>query len=125
MVVPGAVFKWTTWLMGLVPFSYALAEQPDLVDAVIKKVSHIIYHVVEDIMDEPNIGGIFMGDDLGYSSSTIVSPRSMRQKFLPETKQMVDLVHSAGKTFVFHSCENMYFIMDDLCDMGIDAKHSF
>jgi uroporphyrinogen decarboxylase len=125
MVIPGGVFEWTSWLMGLVPFCYALVDQPDLVEAVIQRVAGCIYAVVEDLMDEETIGGIFMGDDLGYASGTIISPRILREKFLPHTRRVVDLVHRAGKLFVFHSCGDMYAVMDDLCDMGIDAKHSF
>jgi uroporphyrinogen decarboxylase len=125
MVIPGGMFEWTTWLMGLVPFSYALVDQPDLVDAVIQKVSDTIYAVVSDIIEEPNIGGIFMGDDLGHFSSTFVSPKVLREKFLPHTARIVDLVHSAGKIFVLHSCGNIQEVMEDLIDMGIDAKHSF
>jgi len=125
MVIPGGVFEWTTWLMGLVPFSYALTAQPDLVEAVIRKVSDIIYTSVEDLMDEPNIGGLFMGDDLGHITGTTVSPRVLREKFLPHVKRVVDLVHEAGKVFVFHSCGNMYAVMDDICEMGVDAKHSY
>ncbi|MGD8792798.1 MAG: uroporphyrinogen decarboxylase family protein, partial [Anaerolineae bacterium] len=119
LVIPGGVFEWTTWLMGLVPFCYALADQPDLVDAVIARVSDIIYAVVEDLMDEPNVGGIFMGDDLGYASGTIVSPKVLRQKFLPQTGRIVDLVHRAGKLFLLHTCGNVYDIMDDLIRLGI------
>jgi uroporphyrinogen decarboxylase len=125
MVIPGGVFEWTTWLMGLVPFCYALVDQPDLVDAVIEKVAGCIYAVVEDLMGEETIGGIFMGDDLGYASGTIVSPQTLRKKFLPQTQRIVDLVHDAGKLFLFHSCGDMYAVMDDLIEMGIDAKHSF
>jgi uroporphyrinogen decarboxylase len=125
MVIPGGVFEWTTWLMGLVPFCYALGDQPDLVDAIIQRVTGCIYAVVEDLMDEGGIGGIFMGDDLGYASGTIISPQVLRAKFLPQTRRIVDLVHGAGKVFAFHTCGDMYAVMDDLCDMGIDAKHSF
>lgn len=125
MVIPGGVFEWTTWLMGLVPFCYALADQPELVAAVIERVSEPIYAVVEDLMDEPNVGGIFMGDDLGYASGTIVSPRVLRQTFLPQTKRIVDLVRGAGKLFILHTCGDVYGIMDDLIEMGIHAKHSF
>ena len=125
MVIPGGVFEWTTWLMGFEPFCFALVEQPKLVDALIRKVADEIYAVVEDLMNEPNIGGIFMGDDLGYNSSTMISPKILREKFIPETKRIIDLVHSAGKVFVFHSCGNMYSVMDDLIAAGIDAKHSF
>jgi hypothetical protein len=122
LVIPGGVFEWATWLMGLVPFCYALADQPDLVDAVIARVSDIIYAVVEDLMDEPNVGGIFMGDDLGYASGTIVSPKVLRQKFLPQTGRIVDLVHSADKLFLLHTCGNVYDIMDDLIRLGIALR---
>jgi uroporphyrinogen decarboxylase len=125
MVIPGGVFEWTTWLMGLVPFCYALADHPELVDAVIEKVSDIIYRVVDDLIDEPHVGGISMGDDLGYASGTIVSPRVLRTKFFPRTKHIVDRVRSAGKLFILHTCGNVYGIMDDLIDLGIHAKHSF
>ncbi|HUT55922.1 MAG TPA: uroporphyrinogen decarboxylase family protein [bacterium] len=125
MVIPGGVFEWTTWLMGLVPFSYALADQPDLVDAVIEKVTSLIAAVVEDIMTEPNVGGIFMGDDLGFYSGTFVSPRVLREKFLPRTRQIVDITHKAGGVFVLHTCGNMYAVMDDIIAMGVDAKHSY
>jgi uroporphyrinogen decarboxylase len=125
MVIPGGVFEWTTWLMGLVPFSYALADQPDLVDAVIAKVAGLIKKVVEDIMTEPNVGGVFMGEDLGFYSGTFVSPKVLREKFLPRTKEIVDITHEAGGVFVLHSCGNMYAVMDDIIAMGVDAKHSF
>jgi len=38
---------------------------------------------------------------------------------------MVDLAHQAGKLVLLHSCGNLTSIMDDICDTGIDAKHSF
>jgi uroporphyrinogen decarboxylase len=125
MVIPGGVFEWTTWLMGLVPFSYLLADEPELVDAVIAKVAGLIYRVVEDIMTEPNVGGVFMGDDLGFYSGTFVSPKVLREKFLPRIKQIVELTHAAGGVFVLHTCGNMYAVMDDLVAMGVDAKHSY
>jgi uroporphyrinogen decarboxylase len=125
LAIPGGVFEWTSFLMGLEPFCYTLADQPDLVDALIQKVADTVYAVVSDLMDEPNIGGIFMGDDLGYTSGTMISPKILRQKFIPQVKRITNLVHSAGKVFVFHSCGNMYAVMDDLIEAGIDAKHSF
>lgn len=125
MVIPGGLFEWTTWLMGMVPFSYALADQPDLVDAIIAKVSDIIYAVIEDMMGESNIGGMFLGDDMGFASGTFISPEMLRRKFFPHLKRVADLLHAAGKVFVLHSCGNVYAVMDDLIATGIDAKNSF
>jgi uroporphyrinogen decarboxylase len=80
MVMPGGIFEWTTWLMGLVPFSYALVDQPELVDAVIDKVTETIYLAAEDILTEPAVGGLFMGDDWGYATGTMISVKAMREK---------------------------------------------
>ncbi|MBW2092889.1 MAG: hypothetical protein JRI34_12310, partial [Deltaproteobacteria bacterium] len=125
LALPGGLFEWTTWLMGTVQFSYALYDQPDLVDAVIQKLSAIIYRGAEELMTMSNCGGLFIGDDMGFYSGTLVSPKILREKFLPHLKKMVDLAHSAGKLALLHSCGNLELIMDDICDTGIDGKHSF
>lgn len=125
MVIPGGIFETTTSLMGFVPFSYALADQPELVDAVIRKVSETIYLAIDDIIREPGVGGIFMGDDWGYASGTMISTKVMRQKIVPELKKIVDLVHDTDKLFLLHSCGKMYQLMDDLIAIGVDGKHSY
>lgn len=125
MVIPGGVFEWVSQLMGMVNFCYALEDQPDLVDALIEKVTNTILGVAEDILQEPNVGGLFMGDDLGYFSGPIISPKVLREKFIPNNKKVIDLTHQAGKLFLFHTCGNMYSVMEDLIGAGIDGKHSF
>lgn len=125
MIIPGGIYEITTTLMGLVPFSYAIYDREDLVDAVIKKVSGIVQRVVADIIDRPYVGGLFYDDDMGFVSGTFVSPAILRRKFLPEIKKIIDMTHRAGKLFVLHSCGNIYAIMDDLIEAGIDAKHSY
>ncbi len=77
------------------------------------------------MIEEPNIGGVYVGDDMGFNTSTLVSPTVLREKFLPHLKKVADLVHDAGKLVILHSCGNVEAIMDDVCDLGIDAKHSF
>lgn len=125
MVIASGIFETTTSLMGFVPFSYALADQPELVDAVIGKVSETIYLAIDDIFREPGVGGIFMADDWGYTSGTMISPKTMRQKLVPELKKIVDLVHNTDKLFLLHSCGNMYQLMDDVIAIGVDGKHSY
>jgi uroporphyrinogen decarboxylase len=45
---------------------------------------------------------------------------------MPHYRRIGEAVHAAGKLLVFHSCGNMYKLMDDLLDdVHIDAKHSF
>jgi uroporphyrinogen decarboxylase len=65
-----------------------------------------------------------MGDDLGYKASTLMSPETYRRYLFPQYKRIIDLIHRSGKKFLLHSCGNIFSVMDDLIELGIDAKHS-
>ena len=124
--VYGGVFEVSTWLMGLQSFSFALADQPDLVAALSQRVGDLAAATAAQVMEIPNVEMLVFTDDLGFVSGTLVSPKVIRQYLLPHYQRLADIVHAAGKLFIFHSCGNMYAVMDDLIDaVGIDAKHSF
>ena len=65
-----------------------------------------------------------MGDDLGFKTSTLLEPGTIRHHILPQYKRVVDLVHRSGKKFLLHSCGNIFGIMEEIIATGIDAKHS-
>lgn len=65
------------------------------------------------------------GDDLGYKSSTLLSPDDIRKHIIGQYKKIVDVVHSFEKPFILHSCGCIFNVMDDIIEtVGIDAKHS-
>jgi uroporphyrinogen decarboxylase len=64
------------------------------------------------------------GDDLGFKTSTLVSPATIRQHILPQYRRVIDLIKGAGKPFLWHSCGKIFAIMEDVIALGIEAKHS-
>jgi uroporphyrinogen decarboxylase len=64
------------------------------------------------------------GDDLGFRTNTLISPRIIRRHILPQYKRVIGLIRAAGKPFLWHSCGNIFQIMPDVIDLGIQAKHS-
>ncbi len=67
-----------------------------------------------------------MVDDLGFKTSLLLDPDSIRRLLLPWHKRLADTLHAHGKLFFLHSCGNMYPLTDAFIDeVGIDAKHSF
>jgi len=122
----GGVFENCTWLMGLESFSYALRDQPDLVEAICQRVGELATATAAQVASIDKVGMTFLSDDLGFYSGTLVSPDVIRRHIVPYYKKITDITHRAGKLLVFHSCGNMYKLMDDLIDdVGIEAKHSF
>jgi uroporphyrinogen decarboxylase len=56
----------------------------------------------------------------------MISPDQIREFVLPWHRRVAGLAHDKGKLFLFHSCGNMYALIDDYIEtVGIDAKHSF
>jgi len=120
------IFETSTWLMGFQAFCYALHDQPDLIEAICQRVGALVTATAAEVVTLDKVGMLFVVDDLGFYSGTLVSPDVIRRHILPHHRKITEAAHRAGKLSVFHSCGNMYKLMDDLIDdVGIDAKHSF
>lgn len=65
---------------------------------------------------------VFTGDDLGHQNSTLVAPDLYRKLIKPGHKRYFDLVNSLTDAKVlYHTCGDVYPLIPDLIDMGIDA----
>jgi len=121
----GGIFEESSWLMGLQSFAYALHDQPELVAAICQRVGDLATAAARNAAAIDGVGLVFLGDDLGHAGGTLVSPQVLRQHIFPHYRRMVEAVHAAGKLLLLHSCGNLARIMDELVEIGFDAKHSY
>jgi uroporphyrinogen decarboxylase len=123
---PGGQLENIMWLMGYVPFSLLLRDDPELVMAVARKVGELLVTVFSTAAEMPGVGALWLGDDMGFKTATMVSPEIMRQYVFPWQRKLGEIAHAHELPFLLHSCGNLSQIMDDLIiDVAIDAKHSF
>jgi len=128
MIIPrvAGVFENVSFLTGIEELSYLLVDDPELVSDLFDKVGEIIFTVAETLLDMERVGALFMGDDLGFRTGTLLSPDHLRQYVFPWQKRICEAAHRRGAPFLLHCCGNIERIMEDLIDyVGIDAKHSF
>lgn len=127
--MPGGILENVMWLMGYVPFSYAIHDDEQLIWDIFEKIGSDFVNVLEYCLsntDISKIGALVMGDDMGYNHSTMISPLLLRKYVFPWQKKLVDVIHRYDLPMILHSCGNLEEIMDDLIDyVGIDAKQSF
>lgn len=122
----GGPFEHASFLMGLEPLSMRLYEDPAFVERLLERIGTTLVGVAERVAKIDGLGAYRFGDDMGYKTSTMVSPEHLRRYFFPWAKKVVEVVHAAGKPFLLHSCGQLQDVMDDLIDdVKIDAKHSF
>lgn len=120
------VYEPVSWLMGFETFSVCLYEQVELVEAMFSRVRDIIIPIAHSLVDMDRVVGLWMGDDLGFKTGTLISPQHLRRYVFPIQREIAEIAHTHGKPFILHSCGNLTAIMDNLItDVGIDAKHSF
>jgi uroporphyrinogen decarboxylase len=120
------VYETLSWLMGYETLCLALYEQPDLVEAIVERARGVIVPVVRAIAQMDRVIGIWQGDDLGFKTGPLVSPKHLRQYVLPIHRETSAIVHRNGLPFFVHSCGNLSSIMEDfITEVKIDAKHSF
>ncbi len=120
------VFESAKRVMGYEAMCMAIFDDPELVQAVFDKIGALTVAIAETACDHPSYGALYVVDDLGFKTSLLLDPDSIRRLLLPWHKRLADTLHAHGKLFFLHSCGNMYPLLDEFIDnVGIDAKHSF
>ncbi|MGA2766663.1 MAG: uroporphyrinogen decarboxylase family protein [Spirochaetia bacterium] len=123
---PGGQLEHIMWLMGYVPLAMSLEDDPALVQAVAEKVGEVLVTLYTTAAQIPNVGALWIGDDMGFKTATMVGPPDLRRFVFPWLTKIAGIAHERGVPFLLHSCGNLSQIMDELIDtVGIDAKHSF
>lgn len=124
--LPGGVLENLCRLMGYAPLCYALIDEPDLVQAVVDEIGRAEVDVYRVLCEFDHVGALWLNDDLGFKTQTMISPEDLRKFVFPWHKRLVDYAHEHGKLVMLHACGNIKEVAEDLIeDVGIDAKHSF
>jgi uroporphyrinogen decarboxylase len=122
----GGVFEHLSWIMSFEGLCTALYEDASLVRAIADRLGELMLGFYRHLIDLDRLVAVFPGDDMGYRSATMVSPRDLRSLILPWHTRFASLAHDHGIPYFLHSCGNLSAIMDDLIDtVGIDGKHSY
>ncbi|MCP4395869.1 MAG: hypothetical protein GY801_00965 [bacterium] len=124
--VGNGVFEISEDLVGFEYLAYVQADDPELFADLYRRIGDLMVAIWGEFLERyADLFGICrFGDDLGFKSSTLVSPGTIRTHVLPQYTRIIDLVHQAERPFLWHSCGKIFGIMDDLIDLSIDAKHS-
>lgn len=113
-------------LIGYENMCYMQYDDMDLLKTTIDMAASIICDSVKKMIEIPKVAGVFIGDDMGFGTSTLFSADFLRKHILPWHKILAEITHDRGLLYMLHSCGNLKEIMEDLIeDVKIDAKHSF
>lgn len=124
--VGNGAFEIAEDLVGLQYLPFLEVDDPEAYADLFRRIGDLMTTIWERFLKE--FGEIYcvcrFGDDLGFRSSLLTTPSTIRDHVIPQYRRVIDQVHAAGKPFLLHSCGCIFEVMEDLIAAGIDAKHS-
>lgn len=124
--VGNGVFEISEYLVGYECLSYMQIDDPELFADLYARIGDLMVEIWDVFLER--YGDVFaicrFGDDLGFKTGPLVAPSTFRTYMLPQYRRVIDTIHRSGKPFLWHSCGNIFDIMEDVVALGIDAKHS-
>jgi uroporphyrinogen decarboxylase len=124
--VGNGAFEISEDLVGFEYLAYMQTDDPELHRDVYQKIGDLMVEIWTVFLERHSdtFAVCRFGDDLGFKTSTLTSPVTIRRHIIPQYKRVIDLIKARGKPFLLHSCGNIFSVMEDIIDVGIDAKHS-
>lgn len=113
-------FNQATFLRGFENFMSDLYLSRERVQYVLDMVFNFENAMIERVCRFP-IDAICFADDWGTQQGLMISPELWREVFRPRYAEQFALVHRYGKKVWFHSCGNIYSIIGDLIEIGVDV----
>ncbi len=113
-------------LVGYEYLPFMQADDPELFAELYVKIGDLMVTLWNRLLERysDTYAICRFGDDLGFRSSTLVSPTTIREHIIPQYRRVINTIKSANRPFLWHSCGCIFEIMDDVIALGINAKHS-
>lgn len=124
--IGNGVFELAEALVGLEHLPCIQVDDPDLYADLFRAVGDLLALLWKEFL--ARYGEHFVacrfGDDLGFKSSLLTNPSTVRGYVMPQYRRLIALIHESGSPFLWHSCGCIFEIMEDAIAAGIDARHS-
>ncbi len=124
--VGNGVFEISEDLVGMEYLPFMQIDDPDLYADLFNKIGDLMSAIWHEFLLRygKSFAACRFGDDLGFRTSLLTDPSTIRNHIIPQYRRIIDLVHAAKLPFIWHSCGCIFEVMEDVMALGINAKHS-
>jgi uroporphyrinogen decarboxylase len=123
LVTGMCLFEQACLMRGLDAVLMDMASDEDLFTALLVKLKRLLIDYADAMLRDvgPYVDVFVCGDDLGMTAGPMMSPTAYRRLIKPHHAELLGAIkqRTSGKIF-FHSCGNVYRLLGDLVDVGVD-----
>ena len=116
---PG-IFENSWQPMGFVNFTRLIYQRPEFVKRVIDFQTDLYIRNLDAVM-QSGVEVVLGGDDLGQKTGPMMRPELIEKLYGESYRRVADYVHQRKRKFIFHSCGNIYQLLDKFIEWGFDG----
>ena len=116
---PG-IFENSWQPIGFVNFTRLVYEKPDFVRRVIDFHTDLYLRSLEAVM-RSGVEVVLGGDDLGQKTGPMMRPELIEELLGESYRRVAELVHRSKRKLIWHSCGNIYKLLEMFIDWGFDG----
>lgn len=114
----------SAWIIrGYENFFADLLMEPSFAEKLLDVLLERHLELVDELVKLP-CDGIIFSDDYGDQRGVNVGPELWRRFLKPRVAKLYERVHASGKMVFQHTCGNVFDIIPDLIDSGLDVLQS-
>ncbi|MHC4739196.1 MAG: uroporphyrinogen decarboxylase family protein [Planctomycetota bacterium] len=113
-------------LVGFEYLSYMQADNPELFAQLYCRIGDLMVTIWTYFLHRyaEHFCVCRVGDDLGHKTATLLAPNTIVTHIVRQYHRVISLIHKAKRPFLWHSCGNIFEVMEPVIKAGIDCKHS-
>jgi len=121
-----AQLKPMMYLRGIQQTFIDLAQNPKIVECIRDRVVNYFVEYNPKVFEaaDGEVDMFMMGDDVGGQRGPLLSPDMWRRYFKDAFRTYCDIAHKYGLKVMYHSCGDVYALIPEFIDCGLDMLQS-
>jgi len=122
-ILESAIFEIAWAMRGFAQFLMDMIINKKFIHTLLERILFIQKTIYEKFLEEVGdyIDMIFIADDLATQENLLFSPSLYREMIKPYQKEYFNIKNKKGLKLLYHCCGNVYPLLDDLIEIGVDA----
>lgn len=116
---PG-IFENSWQPIGFANFTRIVYEKPAFVRRIVDFQTDLYIRCLESVV-KADVQIVLGGDDLGQKTGPMMRPELIEKLYGDSYRRVAELVHKANKKLIWHSCGNIYPLLEKFIQWGFDG----
>jgi uroporphyrinogen decarboxylase len=123
LILIGDLWERATFMRGMENILIDLVSNRKFFAKLMRGITDYLLVTMDILNERFDFECFILSDDYGSQRSLLMSPELWRQNIKPYIMEIIRKAHESKKYMMIHSCGNVFQIIKDMIEMGLDILH--